>query len=154
MKDLAWACGTPKKKYEYKTGAPKAVCKKAMKKYGWASNKAEMSDCGNFVSTVVRESGVDKSFKALRGVKDKFPKTEKKFNIVLKGKAVPSGFLKAGDIVRYKKTNGKQHALFYFGDGKVCEASHHNLFGVIRKDTKRYNTQSKKKTIQVLRANE
>lgn len=154
MKDLAWAYGTPKKKYEYKTGAPKAVCKKAMKKYGWASNKAELSDCGNFVSTVVREAGVDKTFKALHGVKTAFPKTEKNFNIVFKGKAIPSGFLKAGDIIRYKKTNGKQHAMFYFGDGKVCEASHHNLFGVIRKDTKRYNTQSKKKTIQVLRAKE
>jgi len=151
-KDLAWAYGTAKKKYEYKTGAPKASCKKAMKKYGWASNKAEMSDCGNFISTVVRESGVDKSFKALHAVKTAFPKKEKAFNIVLKGKAIPSGFLKAGDIIRYKKTNGKQHAMMYYGDGKVCEASHKHLFGVIRKDTKRYNTQSKKKTIQVLRA--
>jgi len=153
-KDLAWAYGTAKKKYEYKTGAPKASCKTAMKKYGWADSKAEMSDCGNFVSTVVRESGVDKSFKALHGVKTPFPKTEKAFNIVLKGKEIPSGFLKPGDIIRYKKTNGKQHAMLYFGDGKVCEASHHNLFGVIRKDTKRYTTQSKKSTIQVLRAKE
>lgn len=152
MDELAWAYGTPAKKYSYKTGAPKAVCKKAMKKYGWASNKAELSDCGNFVSTVVREAGIDKSFKALHGVKTPFPKSEKAFNIVHKGKDVPSGLLKPGDIVRYKKTNGKQHVLFYYGNGKVCEASHHNLFGVIRKDTKRYNTQSKAKTIQVLRA--
>ena len=151
-KDLAWAYGTAQSKYDYKTGNPKAACKTAMKRYGWADSRAELSDCGNFVSTIVRESGVDKSFKALHGLKDKFPKTEKKFKIVLKGKAVPSGFLKAGDIVRYKKTNGHQHALLYFGDGKVCEASHKNFFGVIRKDTKRYNTQSKKKTIQVLRA--
>lgn len=154
MKKLAWAYGTAKKKYAYKTGNPKKVCKEAMKKYKWADNKAEMSDCGNFVSTVVRESGVDKSFKALHGVKTPFPKTEKKFNIVLKGKEIPKGFLKPGDIIRYKKKNGKQHAMFYYGDGKVCEASHHNLFGVIRKDTKRYNTQSKHKTIQVLRAKE
>lgn len=152
MKELAWAYGTPEKKYKYKTGAPKAVCKTAMKKYGWADNKAEMSDCGNFVSTVVRESGVSKTFKALHGVKTPFPKSEKGFTIVFKGKKIPSGVLKAGDIIRYKKTNGKQHAMFYFGDGKVCEASHHNLFGVIRKDTKRYNTQSKASTIQVLRA--
>lgn len=154
MKELAWAYGTPAKTYSYKTGAPKAACKTAMKKYGWADSKAEMSDCGNFVSTVVRQAGVDKSFKALHGVKTAFPKKEKAFNIVLKGKTIPSGFLKAGDIIRYKKTNGHQHAMFYFGDGKVCEASHKNLFGVIRKDTKRYNTQSKKKTIQVLRAKE
>jgi hypothetical protein len=154
MKSLAWAYGTAKKTYSYKTGAPKKVCKAAMKKYGWADNKAEMSDCGNFVSTVVRESGVDSSFKALHGVNTPFPKSEAKFNMVLTGREIPSGFLKPADIIRYKKKNGKQHAMFYYGDGKVCEASHHSVFGVIRKDTKRYNTQSKKNTIQVLRVKE
>lgn len=151
-KELAWAYGTPEKKYKYKTGSPKAVCKKAMKKYGWADSKAEMSDCGNFVSTIVRESGIDKSFKALHGTKTPFPKTEKAFNIVHKG-AIPNGFLKAGDIIRYKKKNGHQHAMMYFGTGKVCEASHHTFFGVIRKDTKRYadGSKVKKDTIQVLR---
>ena len=154
MKELAWAYGTAKKKYAYKTGSPKKVCKQAMKKYGWADNKAEMSDCGNFVSTVVRESGVDKSFKALHGTKTPFPKTEKKFNIVLKGKKVPKDFLKAGDIIRYKKKNGNQHTQFYFGSGKVCEASHHNRFGAIVKDEKKYNNSKIAKigTVQVLRA--
>lgn len=153
-KELAWAYGTPSKKYSYKTGAPKAKCKAAMKKYGWASNKAELSDCGNFVSTVVRESGVSKTFKALHGVKTPFPKSEKGFVLVHSGKAIPSGLLKAGDIIRYKKTNGKQHAMMYYGDGKVCEASHKNRYGAVVKDTKRYNTQSKKNTIQVFRAKE
>lgn len=153
-KELAWAYGTAKKKYAYKTGAPKAVCKKAMKKYGWADTKAELSDCGNFVSTVVRESGVSKTFKALHGTKTPFPKTEKGFSIILSGKKVPSGFLKPGDIIRYKKKNGNQHVLFYFGDGKVCEASHHNRFGAIIKDEKKYNNSSIAKigTVQVLRA--
>ena len=152
-KTLAWAYGTPEKKYRYKTGAPKAVCKKAMKKYGWADSKAEMSDCGDFLSTIVMESGVDKSFKALHGTKTPFPKTEKAFNIVHTG-AIPKGFLKAGDIIRYKKKNGHQHAMLYYATGKVCEASHHTFFGVIRKDTKRYDDGSKvkKNTIQVLRA--
>lgn len=154
MKELAWAYGTAKKKYDYKTGHPKDVCKKAMKKYGWADNRAEMSDCGNFVSTVVRETGINKTFKALHGIKKAFPKSEKGFKLVLSGRKIPSGFLKPGDIIRYKKKNGKQHAMFYFGDGKVCEASHHSVFGVIRKDTKRYNTQSKVKTIQVFRVKE
>ena len=154
MKELAWAYGTKKSKYAYKTGAPKAVCKKAMKKYGWADNKAEMSDCGNFVSTVVRESGVSKTFKALHGTKTPFPTSEKGFTIVLKGKKIPSGFLKAGDIVRYKKKNGNQHVLFIYGSGKVCEASHHNRFGAIVKDEKKYNNSSiaKISTVQVLRA--
>ena len=154
-KELAWAYGTPEKKYRYKTGSPKAVCKKALKKYGWADSKAEMSDCGNNVSAIVRESGIDKSFKALHGTKTPFPKTEKAFNIVHTG-AIPKGFLKAGDIIRYKKKNGHQHAMIFYGNGKVCEASHHTFFLVIRKDTKRYDDGSKikKNTIQVLRAKE
>lgn len=151
-KELAWAYGTAKKKYAYKTGAPKKVCKVAMKKYGWADSRAEMSDCGNFCSTVVRESGVSKSFKALHGVKTPFPKSEAGFTLVHSGKAIPSGLLKPGDIIRYKKQNGKQHAMMYYAAGKVCEASHKNRFGAIVKDTKRYNTQSKKNTIQVFRA--
>lgn len=154
MKYLAWAYGTAKKKYDYKTGHPKDVCKKAMKKYGWADNRAEMSDCGNFASTVIRETGINTSFKALHGIKTAFPKSEKGFTLVLSGREIPSGFLKPADFIRYKKKNGKQHAMFYFGDGKVCEASHHSVFGVIRKDTKRYNTQSKHKTIQVFRVKE
>ena len=154
MKKLAWPYGTAKKKYAFKTGAPTTACKEAMKKYGWADDRAEMSDCGNFVSTVVRESGVEKSFKALHGVKTPFPTKETKFSIVHKGKKIPKGFLKAGDIIRYKKKNGKQHAMFYFGDGKICEASHHSRFGVILKDNGKYNKVSKVKTIQVLRAKE
>lgn len=150
--ELAWPYGTPAKKYSYKSGAPTAKCKAAMKKYGWADNRAELSDCGNFVSTVVRESGVNKKFKALHGVKTPFPKSEDGFKLVLSGKKIPDGFLKPGDVIRYKKTNGKQHAMLYYGPGKVCEASHKNIFGTIRKDTKRYNTQSKPKTIQVFRA--
>jgi len=154
-KELAWAYGTPEKKYKYKTGKPKDVCKKALKKYGWADSKAEMSDCGNNVSAIVRESGIDKSFKALHGTKTPFPKKEKAFNIVHTG-AIPKGFLKAGDIIRYKKKNGHQHAMIYYGNGKVCEASHHTFFLVIRKDTKRYDDGSKikKNTIQVLRVKE
>ena len=155
-KELAWAYGTAKSKYAYKTGAPKAVCTKAMKKYGWADNKAELSDCGNFASTVVRESGVSKTFKALHGTKTPFPKSEKGFIIVLKGKKIPSGFLKAGDIIRYKKQNGHQHVLMYLGDERICEASHHARFGAIVKDEKKYNNSKIAKigTVQVLRAKE
>jgi cell wall-associated NlpC family hydrolase len=152
MNELAWAYGTPKKYYDYKKGAPKKVCKLAMKDYGWADSRAELSDCGNFVSTVVRKSGVSKSFKALHGIKTPFPKKEAGFSIVLSGKKIPKGFLKPGDIIRYKKKNGKQHAMFYYGNGKICEASHHTRFGVILKDTKKYNKVSKVNTIQVLRA--
>lgn len=151
-KQLAWAYGTAKKKYAYKTGAPTKLMKAAMKKYGWADSKAEESDCGNAASTIVRESGVDKSFKALHGVKTPFPTKEREFNIPIKGRKIKKGELKAGDIIRYKKKNGKQHAMIYMGNGRICEASHYNRFCVILKDTKKYNKVSKVKTIQVLRA--
>ncbi len=156
MTELAWAYGTPKKKYAYKTGAPKAVCKKALKKYGWADSKSEMSDCGNNVSAAVRESGVSKSFKALHGKKTPFPKSEKDFKTVLQGKKIPNGFLKPADIIRYKKQNGNQHATFFYGNGKVCEASHKSRYFAIVKDEKKYNNTkiAKISTVQVLRAKE
>ena len=154
MKELAWAYGTAKSKYEYKTGAPTSACSTAMKKYGY-STKSKMSDCGNFVNTVVRESGIDPKFTSLHGVKKAFPKSESKFNIVFSGKAIPSGTLKAGDIIRYKKTGSDQHAMFYYGNGRVCDAGHYNRFGNIRADEKRYSKSNvKKSTIQVLRVKE
>ena len=154
MDRLAWKYGTAKSKYAYKTGAPTSACKTAMKKYGY-DKKAEWSDCGDFVNTVVRESGIDKSFTSLHGVKKSFPKTEKAFNIVHSGKAIPSGLLRAGDIIRYKKTGDDQHAMFYYGNGRVCDAGHYNRFGNIRADEKRYSKSNvKKSTIQVLRVKE
>ena len=148
--ELAWPYGTASSKWSYSKGSPTAKCKSAMKKYGY-DTKSKMSDCGRFATTVVRESGVDKDFVAMKGVKSAFP-TSNKFSIVLKGKAIPSGFLKAGDIVRYKKTSG-QHTLIYMGNGRVAEARHYHRFGNIYKDEKRYNGSNvKKSTIQVLRA--
>ena len=154
MDRLAWKYGTAKSKYAYKTGAPTSACKTAMKKYGY-DKKAEWSDCGDFVNTAVREAGIDKSFTSLHGVKKAFPKTEKAFNIVHSGKAIPSGLLRAGDIIRYKKTGDDQHAMFYYGNGRVCDAGHYNRFGNIRADEKRYSKSNvKKSTIQVLRVKE
>lgn len=148
--ELAWKYGTPSSKWSYKGGAPTSKCKTAMNKYGY-NTKEMWSDCGRFATTVVRESGVDPGFVAMKGVKDAFPKSAK-FNIVLSGKRIPSGFLKAGDIVRYKKTKG-QHTLIYMGNNRVCEARHYKRFGNIVTDEKRYNKKSTKaKSIQVLRA--
>ncbi len=150
MKELAWANGTAKKKYAYSTGAPKEACKKAMKKHGY-NTKVKWSDCGNFVNTVVREAGVDKNFVVQRAVKKAFPSAGSHFTVVHKGKAIPDGFLKAGDIIRYKKKSG-QHAMFYLGGGLICDAGLKNRFANIRKNDHRYNGSNvKKSTIQVLR---
>jgi YD repeat-containing protein len=73
--------------------------------------------------------------------------------IVWKGSKIPSGTLKAGDIIRYKKTSGSQHTLMYIGDSKIAEAGRKIRFPRIAKDTKKYNASGVKfSTIQVIRA--
>ena len=150
--ELAWPYGTASSKWDYKKGNPTAKCRAAMKKHGYTS-RGKMSSCAYFCNTVVRESGVNKSFGSLHGYKKPFPKTETGFNTVHSGKAIPSGLLKPGDIVRYKKTSKDEHVLIYMGNGRVAEARHYHRFGNIYKDEKRYNGSNvKKSTIQVLRA--
>ena len=102
--ELAWPYGTASSKWDYKKGAPTSKCKTAMKKHGYTS-KGKQSSCIYFMNTIVRETGINKSFCAGHGYKKPYPKTEAGFNTVLSGKAIPNGFLKAGDIVRYKKTS-------------------------------------------------
>lgn len=150
--ELAWPYGTVSSKWDYKKGAPTAKCKAAMKKHGYTS-KGKQSSCIYFMNTIVRETGINKSFCAGHGYKKPYPKTEAGFNTVLSGKAIPNGFLKAGDIVRYKKTSKDEHTLMYMGNGRICEARHYHRFGNIYKDEKRYNGSNvKKSTLQVLRA--
>lgn len=151
-KDYAWAYGTAKKKYAYKTGSAKASYKTALKKFLGKSNKISQSDCGYFVSTCVRASGVSSSFLALKGTKEAFPSVPSTMKIVHKGKKIPDGLLQAGDIIRYKKTSG-QHALMYYGNGKIAEAGRGHQFPAIEKDTKKYNKSNVKfSTLQVIRA--
>lgn len=150
--ELAWPYGTASSKWDYKKGSPTSKCKTAMKKYGYGT-RAKQSSCAYFCNTVVRSSGVNKSFGSLHGYKKPFPKHEAGFNTVLTGKKIPSGFLQPGDIVRYKKTNKDEHVLIYMGNNRVAEARHYHRFGNIYKDEKRYNGSNvKTSTLQVLRA--
>lgn len=151
-KEYAWSYGTEKKKYAYKTGSARSAYKTALKKYMGKTAKVSQSDCGYFVSTCVRASGVAPKFLALAGLKDPFPSVPSTMKVVHKGKAIPNGLLKAGDIIRYKKTNGHQHAILFMGGGKIADAGRSHWFPVIRKDTKKYNKSNvKKSTLQVLR---
>ena len=152
VNELAWPYGTASSKWDYKKGSPTAKCKAAMRAFGYTS-KSKMSSCVYAVNTVVRSTGINKSFCAGHGYKKPYPKTEAGFNTVLSGKSVPSGFLQPGDIVRYKKTTKDEHTLIYMGNGRVAEARHYHRFFNICKDEKRYNgSKSKKSTLQVLRA--
>ena len=148
-KEFAWAYGTAAKKYAYKTGSPKAVYKTALKRYMKKTAKVSQSDCGYFVSTCVRASGVSSTFLALKGAKEAFPSVPSTMKIVSKGKV---GTLQAGDIIRYKKTNGHQHTVIYIGDGKIAHASRSHAFPRIAKAKPWNNSNVKKSTIQVIRA--
>ena len=153
--ELAYRYGTPKKDYSYKKGNPKYTYKLALKKYLGKSARISQSDCGYFVSTVIRAAGVSKKFLALKGRKEPFPSLPSTLKYVHKGGAIPNGLLKPGDIIRYKKKGGGQHTLMYYGNGKIAEAGRGHYFPAIKKNTKKYNKSNvKKSTIQVIRAKE
>ena len=148
-----WPYGTPERNWQYKTGAPTDTYKIGLKYYMGKTSKADLSDCGYFIDTCVRASGLGKDFLVLKGAKRPFPPVPSNMTIVHKGKKVPDGLLKAGDIIRYKKTNGGQHTLMYYGDGKIAEAGRRYRFPVIRKDTGKYNANDVVlSTIEVIRA--
>lgn len=151
--EYCWPYGTSSSKYSYNKGTARKAYKTALKKYLGLSKKLQRSDCGHFITTCVRASGVSKSFKALKGRKQSFPDVPSTMYIVHKGKKIPSGLLQPGDIIRYKKTNGGQHVLMYYGNGKIAEAGRGNQFPAIEKDTNKYNKSNvRKKTLQVIRA--
>lgn len=151
--EYCWPYGTAKKKYAYSGGSAKSAYKKALKKHMGKEAKVSRSDCGYFVNTCVRAAGLGK-LKALPGkASQSYPKLPSTLKIVHKGKAIPSGLLQPGDIIRYRKSGNKQHTMMYFGDGKIAEANRKNCFPHISKDTKKYNASKvKKSTIQVIRA--
>lgn len=132
-KELAWAKGTPKKKYAYQTGAPTSAMKKAMNKRGY-DDKEEYSDCGYCLNTVIYDSLGIKT-KVLNDVDDPFPKVEG-FEVVWQGKKIPKGLLKAGDIMRYKKKKKKkirsQHTLMYMGNNDIAEGGRGIRFFVMK----------------------
>lgn len=153
-KQYAWPAGTKAKKYSYRKGKSVKAFKKALKKYRHLSSRKAQSDCGKFVSVCVISANAAKSFRTLKGYKDPFPKVPSTMTVVYKGKAIPNGFLLPGDIIRYKKKNGRQHALIYMGDGTIAESRLKSQYPAIKRDTKKYNDAKtvKLNTIEVIRA--
>lgn len=150
--EYCWPYGTAEKKWTYKTGSCLKAYATALKKYMGYTSKVDKSDCGYFVTTCVRASGVSSSFLCLKGTKEAFPSVPSTMKIVHSGKKIPSGVLQAGDIIRYKKDSGSQHALIYLGNGLIAEAGREIRFPVIRKSTKYNDDAVKHSTLQVLRA--
>lgn len=149
-KTYAWPAGTASSKYSYSKGSAKAAYKTALKNYMGKTAKISQTDCGYFVSTCVRSSGISSSFLALPGsYKNAYPAVPGTMNIVSKGSI---GTLKAGDVIRYRKSSG-QHTVIYIGDGKIAHASRKNAFPRISSTKPWNNSNVKKDTIQVIRAN-
>lgn len=150
-KEYAWPKGTASSKSAYKTGAPLAAYKTALKKYMNKTAKISLSDCGYFVTTVIR-AVITSKFLALPGsYKDAFPSVPSGLSIVHKG-AIGSFALQPGDVIRYKKTSS-QHALIYLGSGLIAHAGRSNWFPKIVASKPWTNSNVKSSTIQVIRAN-
>lgn len=139
---LCWAYKTPKEKWQYSTGN----ATKAYRKVTKGASRVTRSDCGYFVKKLLKKSlGIN--YNPL----DWKAKVPKDLERVWHGKAIPKGFLEAGDIVAYKTTSG-QHTLVYMGKGLIAEAGRKHRFPVIRKSRKYNASRVKKKTIVVYRA--
>lgn len=148
-KEYAWPLGTASKTTAYKTGYSKAVYRAALLKHMKKKAKISQSDCGYFVSTCVRAAGLGK-FLALPGkASQAYPSVPSTMTIVSKGKV---GTLKAGDVIRYRKTNGHQHVVIFIGNGYIAHAGRGHWFPKIAKSKPWNNSNVKKSTIQVLRA--
>lgn len=151
-KEYAWPYGTAQSKSAYKTGSAKAVYKTALKKWIKRSAKISQSDCGYFVSTCVRASGVSSSFLALpASAKKSYPAVPSTMSVVHKG-TIGKFALKSGDIIRYRKTNGHQHTVIYIGDGKIAHAGRGHWFPKVTANKPWNNSNVKQSTIQVIRA--
>ena len=140
-KEVCWAYGTPEKKWDYDTGNPTT----AFNNICGAVKRVTKSDCGYFIKMITKATGLG----AWNPLDNSVPSN---FKVVHSGKKIPDNFLKAGDIIWYKKTSG-QHTLMYYGDNKIAEAGREIRFPVIRSDTKKYNKSDvKHNTIKVARA--
>ena len=151
---LAWADGTAEKKWLYKTGAPRDSYKEALKKFMEKTSKVDQSDCGYFLDVVLRILGYKKAL-LLKRNDDPFPAPPEDFEIVFEGKAVPDGFLKRSDFVRYKKASGSQHIYAVVDNDHIAEAGRKVRFPVIREEkanAKCNASNVKKNTIEVIRA--
>lgn len=152
MTKYAWASGTPSKTWLYPTGHARESYKDALKRYMGKSKKIDQSDCGYLPSTILRELGY-KDALILKGNKDAFPAPPKGFEVVHRGK-VPDGYLKRGDIVRYKKKSGSQHTYTVMDKNYIAEAGRKVRFPVIRrmKANSKCNAKGvRHNTIQVIR---
>lgn len=151
-KEYAYPEGTKASEYDYPKGSAKPAYVSALKEYMGKTAKISQTDCGYFVSTCVRASGLSSTFLALPAkASNPYPSVPSTMSIVHTGSL--SGFnLKAGDIIRYRKGSSGQHTVLYIGGGRIAHASRKHAFPRISTAKPWNNSNVKTSTIQVLRA--
>lgn len=150
--ELAWAPGTPDKKYEYKTGKPTAAYKKALNQVypnrsRWGAAPRVGASCDVFVGTVLRASGVDTQVP--RGLDDQmkyYAKSSRWKRISYNGN---KSVLRSGDVIILQRPgNGGAHTFIYVSkNGKtyLAEAGYKQMYGrVCSGGTRDYQLQAKK----------
>ena len=121
-RELAYAKGTTKATYNYKTGKPKGTFTTAIKKvYGsvyskWSKQCRMGASCDVFVGTVLRYSGCDPTWP--RGLAAQIKKSPKHMSVVTD--------IKAGDMMYYLFDGGGHTRMIVDIDGKLynCEANY------------------------------
>lgn len=132
-KELAWAKGTSSNKYQYKGGAPTTAFKKALNavypnRSSWGKASKLGASCDVFVGTVVRSTGIDKSYD--RGFRDQWSRTPVGFEVIHKTNCTPYSISKDGDILLYKKNkSGTSVHTLIRGNGQIYEAQHEMTYG-------------------------
>lgn len=151
-KEYAYPEGTKASEYDYAKGKALPAYADALKKYMGKTAKISQTDCGYFVSTCVRASGLSSTFLALPAkASNPYPSVPSTMSIVHKGPL--DGFaLKAGDIIRYRKGKSGQHTVINIGGGRIAHASRKHAFPRISTAKPWNNSNVKTSTIQVLRA--
>ena len=111
-RQFAW----PEEKPEYNStsiSAAKPAYQEAMKKHNELAD-VNITDCGRFVSTVMRASGVDKDFPPVTTTKqDEYVRAHPEKYEILEGRDVSYSDLKPGDILIW---GPYQHIAFFNGE--------------------------------------
>lgn len=154
-KECAYAYGSKLSTYSYKKGKPKAGYKTALNKAypnrsKWSARPRAGASCDVFVGTVLRASGIDKSFpRGLDGVLKHCKGNSKWQDTGIKSFKQ----LKPGDVV-FCQYSGGGHIYIYLGNGLVANAhykAHGGTYGIQEKLSS-MKKPSKCKTFKVYRA--
>ena len=138
--ELAWAKGTAKAKYAYKTGAPTAQFKSAIKAIFSSPTKKKMSRCDAAVAAVIKAAGIEK---IPAGNKEQLKYKPKKLGKKTYKNVSPYSVAKPGYAVVYQKKNGKRHSII-MGTNQFYEAQYQNTFFHTKKDMSKLKTKQPK----------